>query len=444
MRAIVLAAGKGTRMKSSLPKVLHTLGGQPLLHHVLDVLEDLKCIDICLVLSPEMKEDLKSFHEGNIAIQHPALGTGHAVQSAKDWIQKSSEDVLVLFGDTPLITSETLRKMKEAKDPTVSLVVLAMRPQNPGAYGRVLLEGNSSVVNSIVEFKDASDEIRQETLCNSGVMLIDGKYILSLLEKLDNKNAQQEFYLTDLVQIARYQGLKTVMVEGSEEELLGVNSRNDLAKAEHVFQERRRHMAMSNGATLLDPHTVYFSFDTKIGQDVVIEPHVYFGPGVTIENNVKIYGFSHMEGAHLEEGCSIGPFARLRPGTRISQKAKVGNFVEIKKSILEKGSKVNHLSYIGDAIIGARANIGAGTITCNYDGYQKHPTAIGEGAFIGSNSCLVAPIHIGKYALVGAGSVITEDIEDYDLSVARSAQKNFKEGSLRFQHKKNPLQEDNR
>lgn len=422
---VVLAAGKGTRMKSRLHKVLHAIGGKPMLHHLLDSVDELSPNKVVLVVGADREQVAAQARGCNIVTQTEQLGTGHAVMAAQPALEGTTGDVLVLYGDVPFIPKTLMDEMIDAKAaaPDIGLVVLGFRPEDPAKYGR-LVTANDGTLERIVEFKDATEEERQITLCNSGMMLIDGDKIYQWLASLSNENASGEYYLTDLVAAARADSCNVAVVEAQEEDVLGINSREDLAHAEATFQGKMRQAALSSGVTMIDPSTVHFSHDTKLGADVTIEPGVFFGPNVIVDDNVTIKAYSHIEGTYIRSGATVGPFARLRPGADIGEGAKIGNFVEVKKAKLEQGVKVSHLSYIGDATIGANANIGAGTITCNYDGFLKFETHIGAGAFIGSNSALVAPVTIGAGALVGAGSVITKDVEGDSLAVARGQQSN--------------------
>jgi bifunctional UDP-N-acetylglucosamine pyrophosphorylase/glucosamine-1-phosphate N-acetyltransferase len=426
--AIVLAAGKGTRMKSALPKVLHRIAGKPMVRHVLDSLAPLGAGPVVVVVAPGMEAVAQAVAPHATAVQEHQLGTGHAVLAARAALGGGGNiagDVLVLYGDTPFIATETLQRMlarrRQADEPAV--VVLGMRPDDPGEYGRLVL-GGDGYLHAIVEAKEASAEERRIDLCNSGVMAIAGAHLFSLLDLVGNDNAKGEYYLTDIVAIARARGLACAVVEAEIDELMGVNSRAELAVAEAIIQDRLRARAMAGGATLIDPKTVWLSHDTEIGADVVIGPNVFFGPGVTVADNVEIRSFSHIEGASIASGAVIGPFARLRPGAEIGPKARVGNFVEMKNTRLGAGAKANHLAYVGDSTVGAGANIGAGTITCNYDGYDKTRTEIGAGVFVGSNATLVAPLSLGEGAFVAAGSVVTQDVPADALAVGRSRQTN--------------------
>lgn len=437
--AIILAAGKGTRMKSALHKVLHPIGGQPMIGHLLDMLDEVNVRHRILVVGAgrEQVERAVAGRQVRFAVQNPQLGTGHAVMAAMPEMVDHADHVLVLYGDTPLITADIVNHMLDARSAVLAdgsrpaLVVLGFRPADPGAYGRLVTDRKGRL-QRIVEFKDATPDERAVTLCNSGVMVFDGALLAALLSEIGNDNAKGEYYLTDAVAIARDMGRSAVVVEADADALVGVNDRADLACVEALFQKRMRAEMMAAGVTLIAPETVYFSHDTILGQDVLVEPHVVFGPGVRVADGAHIRAFSHLEGADVGAGAVIGPYARLRPDAVIGKGAKVGNFVEIKKATLEDGAKANHLSYIGDAHVGTGANIGAGTITCNYDGFLKYRTDIGAGAFIGSNTALVAPVSIGSGAIIGAGSTITGAVEDDALSLTRSPQQHKKGWARRF------------
>jgi len=440
---IILAAGKGTRMKSKLPKVMHEVARKPMLLHVVDTALALKPQTVAVVTSPDMtsvRNALERQYKDKVAnaIQQEQRGTGDAVKAAKAALKDVTGTVLILYGDTPLIRTETLASMAALlkKNSKLGLVVLGMEIDMPNDYGRLILDKNSNV-ERIVEARDATAKEKAVTLCNSGVMAVRANLLFSLLGKLTNKNAKNEYYLTDIVALARKEGHSCGMIKTDSLELLGVNSRAELACAEANMQRRLRKKAMENGATFIDPASVFLACDTKLGQDVVVHPHVVFGPGVEVADNVEIRSFCHLEGAKVYEGAIIGPFARLRPGAVIGESAHVGNFVEIKQAMLERGAKANHLSYIGDANVGEGANIGAGTITCNYDGYAKHRTVIGNNAFIGSNTALVAPVIIGDGAVIGAGSTISEDVEPDALAIARAPQKQKSGWAKSFRNRKN-------
>jgi bifunctional UDP-N-acetylglucosamine pyrophosphorylase/glucosamine-1-phosphate N-acetyltransferase len=427
--AIVLAAGLGTRMKSRLPKVLHPLAGRPMIQMLLDSVAQAGITKNVVVVGKGAETVTKAVAPHPTALQAKQLGTGHAVLQARQALcgakgERFNGDVLILFGADPLITPETLGAMlarRRAAD-APAVVVLGFRPDDPALYGRLKTDAAGNL-EAIVEARDASAEELAIPLCNSGVMCVDGKHLFKLLAKVGNKNAKKEYYLTDIVGLARAQGLGCAVIEGAADELIGIDDREGLARAEKVVQDRLRRRAMQAGATLTDPETVYFSFDTRLGQDVSVGPNVVFGPGVTVADGVEIRAFCHIEGAEIGAGAIVGPFARLRPGAKLADDVHVGNFVEIKNATLATGAKANHLSYVGDATVGAKANIGAGTITCNYDGFFKHLTEIGAGAFIGSNTALVAPIKIGDGAIVGAGSTIAKDVPADALAITRAPQR---------------------
>ncbi len=425
--AIVLAAGIGSRMQSTLPKVMHAIAGRSMLGHVLGTLAGEKITPVVVVIGPDMDVVAKAAAPHQCVTQKDRLGTAHAVLQAEKALAAFAGDILIVYGDTPFISAETLRKMRAARAGTArpAVVVLGFSPNDPGAYGRLIVGANG--LERIVEFKDASPAERTVGLCNSGIMLVDASVLWKLLADVRPNNAKGEYYLTDIVALARAAGLSSVVVEGGEEELMGINSRVELAEAEAIFQRAFRRKAMENGATLTAPETVYFSADTKIGREVEIGPFVVFGPGVVVDDNVTIKGFCHFEGAHLSAGSIVGPYARLRPGADIGKDAHVGNFVEIKNARLEEGAKVNHLSYVGDARVGVKANVGAGTITANYDGFTKSHTDIGAGAHIGSNTVLVAPVTVGDGAMTGAGAVVRTDVPKDALAINAGRQE-IKEG----------------
>lgn len=421
--AIVLAAGEGTRMKSALPKVLHAIGGRPMIAHVLETLGAERMAPIVVVVGPGMDDLTASVAPHRTVVQRQRKGTGHAVLQAKAALKGFKGDILIVYGDTPFITGATLQKMRAVRRKNNhAVVVLGFRPDDPGAYGRLIIGANG--LERIVEAKDASAEEREVRLCNSGIILADAGALWCLLADVKADNAKREYYLTDIVSLARKAGLTCGVVDGESEELLGVNSRAELAIAEDILQRRLRQNAMAAGTTLIDPNTVYFSADTKIGQDVVVGPFTVFGPGVSVDDDVHIKGFCHIEGAHISAGAVVGPYARLRPGATIGPEAHIGNFVEVKNADVERGAKVNHLSYVGDARIGAKANVGAGTITANYDGFGKYLTDVGAGASIGSNTVLVAPVKVGAGAMTGAGAVVRKDVPADALAVNSSRQEN--------------------
>ncbi|MGE4304656.1 MAG: bifunctional UDP-N-acetylglucosamine diphosphorylase/glucosamine-1-phosphate N-acetyltransferase GlmU [Novosphingobium sp.] len=422
---VVLAAGKGTRMKSDLHKVLHPIAGRPMLEHLLDSARKLTPEREVVVAGHGREQLEKALRDrATIAVQEPQLGTGHAVQQAEQALAGFDGDVLILYGDVPFVRTETMRAMIErlhAPD-APAVVVLGFEPEDPLQYGRVLAHDDGRIA-MMVEYKDADEEQRACSLCNSGLMAVKSADLFDLLGKVGNDNAQGEYYLVDIVNIATLEGRDcAVIVTDDPDEVGGINSRGELAEAEARWQKKRRVQAMADGVTLIAPETVFFAWDTQLGRDVTIEPNVVFGPGVSIADNVTIHAFSHLEGATLETGTSIGPYARLRPGAVLKEGARIGNFVEMKNAVLGEGAKANHLTYLGDASVGANANIGAGTITCNYDGYFKHKTVIGERAFIGSNSALIAPVKIGADAIVAAGSAVTRDVADGELRLVRGEQ----------------------
>ena len=420
LAVIILAAGKGTRMRSSLPKVLHKVAGRSMIGHVVGAAEALNADPVVVVIAPGMDDVAAAARPHAVAIQHQQHGTADAVKAARDALVGFAGDVLILYGDCPLIQAETLARMRaERRDEAVTVLGIRVRGVSP--YGRLVLAADGTL-DRIVEALDATDAERRIDLCNSGVMLIDGARLFPLLDAVGNDNAKGEYYLTDIVAVARSSGALCRIVEAPAQEALGVNSRAELSVAEATLQTRLRKRAMENGATLIDPKSVWFAYDTKLGQDVTIEPNVVFGPGVTIGDKVEIRAFSHIEKATVETGAIIGPYARLRPGASIGQGAHIGNFVEIKNARIDAGAKANHLSYIGDADVGAGANIGAGTITCNYDGFGKFRTTIGAGAFIGSDTTLVAPVTVGAGAFTGAGSTVTENVPEDALAIARGRQ----------------------
>jgi bifunctional UDP-N-acetylglucosamine pyrophosphorylase/glucosamine-1-phosphate N-acetyltransferase len=422
--AVVLAAGEGTRMKSAKPKVLHEVAGRSILGHVLAAVTGAGATSTVAVIGPDRddvaREARKSLPDARIYVQRDRLGTAHAVLSAREALEERPDEVIVAFADTPLVRAETFARLRAPLAEGAAVVALGFEAQDPTGYGRFITAGDQLL--AIREHKDATEAERAITLCNGGLIAFRGDVALDLLDRIDNNNAQGEYYLFDIVAIARKLGHKTAFVVVSEQEVHGINDRVQLAAAERMMQERLRHAAMMSGVTLVAPETVFLSHDTRLGRDVVVEPHVVFGPGVVVEEGAVVHSFCHLEGARLAPGAAIGPFARLRPGAAIGPKAKVGNFVEIKNTDLGAGAKVSHLTYLGDASVGPEANIGAGAITCNYDGFGKYRTEIGAGAFIGSNTSLVAPVTIGKGAFVGSGSVITEDVPEDGLGLARGRQ----------------------
>jgi bifunctional UDP-N-acetylglucosamine pyrophosphorylase/glucosamine-1-phosphate N-acetyltransferase len=421
---IVLAAGEGTRMLSPQPKVLHKVGGRTLIGHALTAVRDAGAVDAAVVVGPgheavgEAARDV--LPTARTFVQTERRGTAHAVLAARAAIERGYDDLVVAFGDTPLIRHGTLARLRQPLADGAAVVVLGFRPEDPSGYGRLLMQGHDLV--AVREEKDASAKERTVRLCNAGLMAFSGRHALAILDRIGDANAKREFYLTDAVEIARAMGRKVAVIEAEEGEVRGINTKAQLAGAEAELQQRLRAAALEAGVSMAAPETVYFAADTKLAANVEIEPYVVFGPGVVVDDGAVIRSFSRLEGAHVGPGAIVGPFARLRPGADIGPGAHIGNFVEVKEAIIEAGAKANHLSYIGDARVGEGANIGAGTITCNYDGKAKHRTDIGKGAFIGSNSALVAPVTVGDNAYVGSGSVITEDVPAGALALGRARQ----------------------
>lgn len=435
---VILAAGQGTRMRSDTHKVLHPIAGRPLLLHLLDRVDALGA-DKRVVIVGKGREQVETEIAGRdvaTAVQAEQKGTGHAVQQAAAALDGYDGPVIVLYADTPFVETATLRRMLDRLDGDggPGVVVLASSPADPLKYGRIIL-GQGDRIAKMIEYKDATEEERAVRLCNSGMMAVRAKDLFRWLGQVGNDNAAGEYYLPDIVNIAAAEGREAVVIEGDPYEAAGVNSRAELAHLELEWQRRRREQALEEGATLIDPESVWFAYDTKLGRDVTVEPHVVFGPGVQVADGATIHAFSHIEGATIGAKASIGPFARIRPGTILADRTKVGNFVELKKADIAEGAKVNHLSYVGDATVGARANIGAGTITCNYDGFGKYRTVIGDDAFIGSNTALVAPVTVGNGAIVGAGSVITRDVEPDSLALERNEQKGIAGWARRFRER---------
>ena len=437
--AIVLAAGEGTRMRSARPKVLHAIAGRSLLGHVLTAVHDAGGTMTAVVVGPDAEpvaaEARRALPGAEIFVQAERRGTAHAVLAARGALARTPDDVLVVFGDTPLIRPQTLARMRDALAAGAALVVLGFRPKDPTGYGRLLLDRGELV--AIREERDASAAERAIELCNGGLMALAGRTALKILEQIGNDNSKGEYYLTDAVAIARAMGGKAVVIETEEDDVRGINTKAQLAETEAALQQRLRQAAMDAGVTLVAPETVFLSSDTKLGRDVVVEPFVVLGPGVTVEDNAVIRSFCHLDHAHVGKGAVVGPYARLRPGAHLKDDVHIGNFVEVKQAVIETGAKANHLSYIGDATVGAGTNVGAGTITCNYDGVAKHRTEIGRNAFIGSNSALVAPVKIGDGAYVGSGSVITHDVPADALAVGRGRQA-IKEGWAKRQRELKP------
>jgi bifunctional UDP-N-acetylglucosamine pyrophosphorylase/glucosamine-1-phosphate N-acetyltransferase len=435
---VILAAGQGTRMRSDTHKVLHPIASRPLLLHLLDRVDGIGAKRRVVVVGKGRDQVEVALNGREVTVAHQAeqKGTGHAVLQAGPALEGYDGAVLVLYGDTPFVQEATLERMLERLDGKdgPGVVVLASCPEDPAAYGRIIL-GEGDRIAKMVEYRDATEEERAVRLCNSGMMAIRSRDLFRWLGQVTNDNAAGEYYLPDIVNIAAAEGREAVVIEGDAYETAGVNSRAELAHLELEWQRRRREQALQDGATLIDPESVWFAYDTKLGRDVTVEPHVVFGPGVEIADGATIKAFSHIEGAIIGARAAIGPFARIRPGTSLADHTKVGNFVELKKAKVGRGAKVNHLSYVGDTEIGADANIGAGTITCNYDGFGKYRTVIGAGAFIGSNTSLVAPVTIGDGAVVGAGSVITNDVAADSLAIERNEQKGIAGWARRFRER---------
>jgi bifunctional UDP-N-acetylglucosamine pyrophosphorylase/glucosamine-1-phosphate N-acetyltransferase len=435
---VILAAGQGTRMRSDTHKVLHPIASRPLLLHLLDAVDGIGAKRRVVVVGKGRDQVEKALNGRDVTVAHQAeqKGTGHAVLQASGALDGYDGPVLVLYADTPFVEPATLKRMLDRLDggDGPGVVVLASCPEDPAAYGRIIL-GEGDRIAKMVEYRDATEAERAVRLCNSGMMAVRSKDLFRWLGEVTNDNAAGEYYLPDVVNIAAAEGREAVVIEADAYETAGVNSRAELAHLELEWQRRRRERALQEGATLIDPESVWFAYDTKLGRDVTVEPHVVFGPGVEIADGSTIKAFSHIEGASIGAGAAIGPFARIRQGTRLADHTKVGNFVELKKARVGPGAKVNHLSYVGDSEIGAHANIGAGTITCNYDGFGKYRTVIGAGAFIGSNTSLVAPVTIGDGAIVGAGSVITSDVEADSLAIERNEQKGIAGWARRFRER---------
>ncbi|MDE2373002.1 MAG: bifunctional UDP-N-acetylglucosamine diphosphorylase/glucosamine-1-phosphate N-acetyltransferase GlmU [Hyphomicrobiales bacterium] len=447
--AIVLAAGEGTRMRSGQPKVLHAVAGRSLLDHVLTAVADAKADATAVVIGPQQADVAAVVRQvapkAECFVQRVRRGTAHAVLAAKSELNRRVDDVVILYGDTPLIRAATIKRLRAPLAKGAAVVVLGFRPSDPAGYGRLIV--NKGKLVAIREEADASASEKAIGLCSGGIMALAGAQALAILRRIGDRNRKREFYLTDAVAIAASMKLNAVAIEVEEDEVRGINTKSQLAEAEAVAQQRLRKAALDSGVTLVAPETVFLSADTKFGKDVVVEPYVVFGAKVTVEDRAVIHSFSHLVGAHVGKGASVGPFARLRPGTRLGAGARIGNFVEVKEAAIEAGAKANHLSYIGDATVGADANVGAGTITCNFDGAAKYRTMIGKGAFIGSNSALVAPVEIGAGAYVGSGSVITKNVPAGALALGRGRQV-VKEGaaerlrSLKSLGKKKPRSSD--
>ncbi|MGL3109505.1 bifunctional UDP-N-acetylglucosamine diphosphorylase/glucosamine-1-phosphate N-acetyltransferase GlmU [Bradyrhizobium sp. BR 1432] len=435
---IVLAAGEGTRMRSSLPKVLHPVAHQTLLAHVLAAAPKGTGTSLAVVIGPNHQAVAEEAKRGRpdalTFVQAERLGTAHAVLAAREAIARGVDDLLIAFGDTPLISAETFARLREPLARGAAIAALGFRAADPSGYGRFIVEGDRLV--AIREEADASEKERKIDLCNAGLMAIDGRRALEILGQIGNANSKGEYYLTDAVGIVREKGWESVVIETSEDEVRGINTKAQLAEAESVMQARLRKAAMEAGVTLVAPETVYLSADTVFGKDVTIEPFVVIGPGISIADGAVIHSFSHIVQSSIGKNASVGPFSRMRPGSSLGEGAKIGNFVETKAATLEAGAKANHLAYIGDAIVGAKSNIGAGTITCNYDGFGKHKTVIGQGAFVGTNSSLVAPVKIGNGAYIGSGSVITRDVPDDAMALERNQQTIREGGAARYREMK--------
>jgi bifunctional UDP-N-acetylglucosamine pyrophosphorylase/glucosamine-1-phosphate N-acetyltransferase len=428
----VLAAGEGTRMRSAKPKVLHEIGGETLLAHVLHAVTKAGGARVAVVIGPNLQsvadEARRAVPTAEIFEQTERRGTAHAVLAAKAALVEGADDVLVLFGDTPLVRADVLTRLRQAIADGAGVALLGFKPADPTGYGRLIMKGGELI--AVREDRDANADEKKITLCNGGLMALAGNSALAILDKVGNANSKGEYYLTDAVAIAREMGLKAVAIDAEEDDVRGINTKGQLSEAENVLQKRLRAAAMEAGVTLVAPETVFLAADTKFGKDVTVEPYVVFGPGVTVEDGATIRSFSHLEGAKVGKGARVGPYARLRPGADLGQDVHIGNFVEVKAATIEAGAKANHLAYIGDARVGEKTNIGAGTITCNYDGFAKHETEIGKGAFIGTNTSLVAPVKVGDGAYIGSGSVITTDVPAGALALERS-QQTVKEGWAR-------------
>ena len=435
--AIILAAGKGTRMKSALPKPLHQIAHKPMLGYVIDTYKAAGAKEIIVVISPDDKLTPALFPDMTFAIQHEQQGTGHAAMIGLEALQQSADKIVIALGDQPFVSEATIQN---ALTPPEAITVVAMRPGDPGKYGRLIIDATGALLR-ITEYKDASDDERLINLCNAYPIVFDGKHTKQLLAQLKPENAAKEFYLTDAIAVANSHGHRCGYFEAPLEEALAANNREELAILENIVQQKLRRQAMANGATLQDPQSVTFAHDTQLGQDVIIEPNVFFGPGVTIGNNVHIKAFTHMESATIHDHAKIGPFARLRPDTVIQEEVHIGNFVEIKKSTIGRGTKIGHLSYIGEATLGEKVNIGGGTITCNYNGFTKEPTIIGNNVFIGSDSMIVAPVTIGDGAMTASGSVITKDVPADALAIARGRQEEKLGWAKTFREKHQALKE---
>lgn len=438
LSVIIVGAGKGTRMKSNLSKLLHKVGNLEMINHVINTAKQLDTEEICVVCSEENIEEIKKNIDEKIitTIQYERLGTGHAAQTGLKALKHKDNDILVMYGDMPLIKAETYKKILDLlHNSNASIVNLGYECGDPNnRWGRFITEGDK--LEKIIEYKDADESVRKLTLVNAGILAIKGGILEDLLSKVNNNNASKEYYLTDIIQIANQENLICKYVVDDDEGILGVNSREELSIAEKVFQNQKRKEFMANGVTLIDPQSVYFSYDTEIGKDVIIEPNVVFLKNVKIGNNIVIHSFSYLEDCILEDGVSVGPFARIRPKTILKANSHIGNFVEIKKSTIGEGTKIGHLTYIGDTTIGNNTNIGAGTITCNYDGFNKFQSNIGNNCFIGSNTVMVSPVKVEDGAMTGAGSIITKNVEKDDIAIARAKQENLKGKAVNYRNKR--------
>ena len=438
LSVIIVGAGKGTRMKSNLSKLLHKVGNLEMINHVINTAKQLDTEEICVVCSEENIDEITKNIDDKIitTIQYERLGTGHAAQTGLKALKHKNNDILVMYGDMPLIKAETYKKILDLlHNSNASIVNLGYECGDPhNKWGRFITEGDK--LEKIIEYKDADESVRKITLVNAGILAIKGGILEHLLSKVNNDNASQEYYLTDIIQIANQENLICKYVVDDDEGILGVNSREELSIAEKVFQNQKRKEFMANGVTLIDPQSVYFSYDTEIGKDVVIEPNVVFLKNVKIGNNINIHSFTYLEDCILEDGVSVGPFARIRPKTTLKANSHIGNFVEIKKSTIGEGTKIGHLTYIGDTTIGNNTNIGAGTITCNYDGFNKFQSNIGNNCFIGSNTVMVSPVKVEDGAITGAGSIITKNVDKDDIAIARAKQENLKGKAASYRNKR--------
>jgi len=434
---IIMGAGKGTRMKSSVSKVMHKIAGLPMVNYVINAVKPLNPHMGCVVVSPHNKDEIKSVvGDVSTVLQQDAIGTGSAVRACKDLFTVNNDTIVILNGDTPLIQTDTIAHLIDTKnESSADISILSFLANDPTGYGRIMV-ADDDFVDAIVEDKECDDEQKQVNLCYSGIMAVSANLLFELVDKIDNNNEKGEYYLTDIIKIAKLQDKKITFAIADENEVMGCDSKIDLSIAESICQYNLRMTALEQGVHMLAPETVYFSYDTKIGNDVVIEPNVVFGLGVKVSDNTIIRAFSHFEKCLIGENSIVGPYARIRPETVLQGDNKIGNFVEIKKSVIGRGSKINHLSYVGDTTMGENVNVGAGTITCNYDGYDKHKTQIGDNVFIGSNTALVAPVDLGDDSMVGAGSVITKNVNKDEMAISRSKQSNIDNYSKKFRDSK--------